>query len=110
MGDKKLQTAMDRWYAKIGPNARSASASISVWYPRALPYARLEIVAHGHDEPDTLRNQELINGYVTIEGITFGGELSDLELLFGAVNEEIARMRRQADEMIAQGRIEDRAY
>ena len=105
MGEElTYDTALDRWYAHIGKSG-GAHPRINVWYPCDLPFARLETIDHGcHDAP-TLRDPDRIHAYVTVEGITIGGLLDDLELLFAAVGEEIARVRSDADEMIAEGRI-----
>jgi hypothetical protein len=100
MSDYEYKTeATNAWYAKAGSDY-SDRPSVSVWMPRALPSARLETVAHGCHEPDTLREGPAI-AYVTISGVQFGGYLDELELLFDAVHEQITNVRGYHDELRA---------
>lgn len=92
------ETAMDRWYAKY--EGRRDHPRVSVWYPSALPYGRLQTITVGCEEPDILPNGPIIGG-VNIAGIDFQGPLDDIELLFAAAAEELARIREIADEMRA---------
>ncbi len=91
-------SAMDEWYAKH--EGRSDSPTITVWMPRSLPSGRLDTIGHGCGQPDTLADGPIYGG-VQIGGIEFRGLLDDIELLFAAAVEELARIRSIADEMAA---------
>lgn len=93
-----MPTANERWQA-LHPDGRDRPR-ISVWYPSEAPWARLQTIAHGCHEPDTLPAGPPI-AYLTIGGVEFGGLLDELDLLLAAATETLGWVREQYEQMRA---------
>jgi len=89
-------TAIDEWYARYA-NYQD-TASVSVWMPTSLPHARLQVTERGSQEAPVLPKGPPI-AYVVVGGVSFGGYLADMELMFRAVLEQLADVRAYADEL-----------
>lgn len=92
-----VHIAQNEWYDKHGDG--DDRLRVSIWMPTAMPGGRLQTRAHGCNEPDTLPEGPAI-AYINISGVSFGGYLDDLELLFDAVREELGNVRIQYENML----------
>lgn len=94
--------ASERWYNQNQDrNGQSPSdhPTVRVWYPRSLPYVSLQTISTGCNEPDVLPTGP-VHADIQVAGVTIGGRLEDLELLWAAVGEGLTFARHRADEML----------
>ena len=94
--EEKPMPAMDEWYKRR--EGRTDRPRICVWMPSSLPCGHVQTMGHGCSQPETLPPGPIMGG-ITIGGVDFEGPLEDIELLFAAAVEELARIREIADDL-----------